>query len=120
VQVIDGDTVELLGGEHVRYLCIDTPERDEDYYHEASRRNKELVEGKMVELWPGLEDRDVYGRLLRFVFVDGTFVNAELVAEGLAMAYIFDPNERYSDLFIKLEGYAKLKGIGIWSERQPD
>jgi len=115
-RVIDGDTVELLDGQRVRYLCIDTPELGEDYYDEASRRNRELVEGKIVELWTGLEDRDVYGRLLRFVFVDGTFVNAELVAEGLATAYIFNSDERYSQLFVQLEEYAKMKDVGLWSQ----
>ncbi len=115
-RVIDGDTVELLDGQRVRYLCIDTPELGEDYYDEASRRNMELVEGKVVELWTGLENRDVYGRLLRFVFVDGTFVNAELVAEGLATAYIFNPDERYSQLFVQLEEYARMKDVGLWSQ----
>ncbi len=115
-RVIDGDTVELLDGQHVRYLCIDTPEVGEDYYDKATRRNRELVEGKVVELWTGLENRDVYGRLLRFVFVDGIFVNAELVAEGLATAYIFDTDERYSQLFVQLEDYAKMKDVGLWSQ----
>ena len=56
VRVIDGDTVELENGERVRYLGIDTPETVhpekpmECYGPEASERNKELVEGKVVSL----------------------------------------------------------------------
>jgi len=113
-RVIDGDTVELLDGRHVRYLGIDTPEIDEPYYAEASARNRELVEGKVVELQSGVEDCDKYGRLLRYVYVDGVFVNAELVAEGYACAYIFNAEEHYSQVLVQLEQYAKLRKQGLW------
>ena len=113
-RVIDGDTVELLDGRRVRYLGIDTPEIGERYYEEASDRNRELVGGKTVELQCGNRDEDVYGRLLRYVYIEGVFVNAELVAEGYARAYIFDHEERYSRVLLQLEQYAKLKKQGIW------
>ncbi len=114
VRVIDGDTVELLDGRRVRYLGIDTPERGEYYYKEASDRNRELVGGKTVELQRGNRDKDVYGRLLRYVFIEGVFINAELVAEGYAAAYIFDHEERFSRVLLQLEQYARLSKHGIW------
>lgn len=114
VRVIDGDTVELSGGQRVRYLGIDTPEVREFYSAEATQRNRELVEGREVELQPGERNQDEYGRLLRYVYVDGTFVNAELIAEGLARAYIFDANDRYSQVLVQLEQYAKMRGRGLW------
>ena len=114
VRVIDGDTVELADGRRVRYLGIDTPETGEDYSSEASTRNKELVEGKVVELQRGKRDQDEYGRLLRYVYVNGVFVNAELVAQGYAKAYIFDPDERYSQVLVQLEQYAKTRERGLW------
>ena len=64
VSVIDGDTIELQGGCRVRYLGIDTPERGEYHADEATSRNIELVEGKIVELQSGKRDEDEYGRLL--------------------------------------------------------
>ena len=115
VQVIDGDTVELADGRYVRYLGIDTPELGEAYSSEASDRNRELVEGKTVELQRGKRDQDEFGRLLRYVYVDGVFVNAELVAQGYARAYIFDPDERYSQILVQLEQYAKMREQGLWS-----
>lgn len=114
VSVIDGDTIELQDGSHVRYLGIDTPEAGEPYYSEATARNKELVEGKVVYLQKGKRDRDEYDRLLRYVYVDGFFVNAELVAQGFATAYIFDPDERYSQVLVQLEQYAKMRQRGLW------
>lgn len=114
-RVIDGDTVELRDGRRVRYLGIDTPETDEYYYAEATAKNRELVEGKIVELQSGKRDQDEYGRFLRYVYVDGVFVNAELVAQGYAKAYIFDPDERFSQVLVQLEQYAKMKNQGLWS-----
>ena len=113
-RVIDGDTVELADGRRVRYLGIDTPESGEYYAENATARNRELVEGKTVELQVGRRNEDEYGRLLRYVYVDGIFVNAELVAQGYAKAYIFDPDERYSQMLVKLEQYAKMKKRGLW------
>lgn len=114
--VIDGDTVELADGRRVRYLGIDTPESGEYYAEEATARNKDLVEGKTVELQRGDRDQDEYGRLLRYVYVDGVFVNAELIAQGYAKAYIFDPDDRYSQILVQLEQYAKMKNRGLWSQ----
>jgi micrococcal nuclease len=113
--VIDGDTVELADGRHVRYLGIDTPEVGHYYADEATARNKGLVEGKTIELQRGSRDQDEYGRLLRYVYVDGTFVNAELVAEGYATAYIFDPDDGYSQVLVQLEQYARMKELGLWA-----
>ena len=114
IEVIDGDTVRLEDGRVVRYLGIDTPETNEYYYREAKERNRELVENMVVELQRGSRNIDEYGRLLRYVFLDGTFVNAELVAEGCARAYIFDPEDRYSQVLVQLEQYAKMRKMGLW------
>ena len=115
VSVIDGDTIELQDGSRVRYLGIDTPETGEPFADEATAKNQELVEGKIVDLQRGKRDKDEYGRLLRYVYVDGIFVNAELVAQGYATAYIFDPDERYSQVIVQLEQYAKLRERGLWA-----
>ena len=115
VRVIDGDTVELADGSRVRYLCIDTPERGEPFYVEASERNRELVDGKGVWLEAGVDDIDRYGRLLRYVYVDGVFVNAELVSGGYARTLIFDEDEAHAELLRRLEAEAKAAKRGLWA-----
>lgn len=105
-----------MSGAIVRYLGIDTPEIDEPYYTEATAKNRELVEGKVVELQSGERDKDEYGRLLRYVYVNGVFVNAELIAQGYAKAYIFDPNDPYSQVLVQLEQYAKMRQRGLWGQ----
>lgn len=116
VNVIDGDTIELDDGRHVRYLGIDTPEAGEYFATEATAKNRDLVVGKIVELQSGKRGKDEYGRLLRYVYVNGIFVNAELVAQGYAEAYIFDPDDRYSQILVQLEQYAKMRQRGLWAE----
>jgi micrococcal nuclease len=89
VRVIDGDTIEIAGGAHVRYIGMDTPEiysEVEFYGPKAKAKNIELVEGKLVTLEKDVSETDKYGRLLRYVYVDGVFVNGELVRRGYAEA----------------------------------
>jgi micrococcal nuclease len=119
-RVIDGDTVQLQDGEMVRYIGIDAPETVDPnepvgcFGPEASARNKELVEGKYVELMSGAQDRDEYGRLLRYVFVDGIFVNAELITEGYARQFGYGDERRFQQVFVQLEQYSIGRKSGLW------
>lgn len=83
-RVIDGDTVVLDDSYRVRYLGIDTPERGEPLYEEATELNRQLVEGRQVTLLATDSNTGDFGRLLRYVVVDDVHVNAELVRAGLA------------------------------------
>jgi micrococcal nuclease len=114
-QVIDGDTFELTNGQKVRLLGIDTPEKGQHYYGEASSRLEQLVKGKEVFLEKDVSNRDSYGRLLRYVYVGSLFVNLQMVKEGYAQALVVAPNLKYSAVFLKAENETRAKGIGIWS-----
>lgn len=119
LRVIDGDTIEIGAGIRVRYIGIDTPETYPQVEHfglEASARNRELVEGKVVILEKDVTDKDRYGRLLRYVYVDGLFVNAELVRLGYARAISYPPDTRHQALFEQLEQEAQDAGRGMWGE----
>ena len=119
-RVIDGDTIELENGEIVRYLGIDTPETVhpeksvECYGPEATERNRQLVEGTIIELQPDGPDRDSYGRLLRYIFTDGTFVNGVLVWEGYAYARSYGGNLRLYQTLVQLERSAREQNRGLW------
>ena len=121
VRVIDGDTVELENGERVRYLGIDTPETVhpgkpvECFGPEASERNKELVEGKKVRLLQDGPDRDIYDRLLRYVFVGGTFVNGDLVWGGYAYARSYAGTPLFYQTLVQLERSAREGKRGLWN-----
>jgi micrococcal nuclease len=118
-RVIDGDTIVIAGGAHVRYIGMDTPEiypEVEFYGPEAKAKNIELVEGKVVTLVKDVSDTDKYGRLLRYVYVDGIFVNGELVRLGYARAVAYPPDTRYQWQLEQLEKEAKAAKRGIWGD----
>ncbi len=120
VRVIDGDTFVLENGERVRLIGIDTPEKGEMCFEEAKNRLEELVLGKNVLLYKDRSMRDKYGRLVRFVYVDGFFVNNVLVEEGFAFAFEFKPDTSMSDLFRRAEENAAENGCLWKKEDNPD
>ena len=117
-RVIDGDTIEIENGERVRYIGMDTPEDTsvkECFGGEATRRNRELVEGRSVELERDVSDTDRFGRLLRYVWLDSEMVNEVLIAEGFASVSTFPPDVKYEEHFFELEEEAMSDGLGLWS-----
>ncbi len=119
MQVIDGDTVEvILDGEpfNLRYIGIDAPEMGMPFSEEATEMNKSLVENQIVELEMDVTETDRYGRLLRYVYLDsGLLVNAELVRLGVALARAYPPDTKHQELINGKEREAKNAGAGIWA-----
>ncbi|MBZ0302222.1 MAG: thermonuclease family protein [Anaerolineae bacterium] len=115
LRVIDGDTIDVQRNnetERVRYIGMNTPERDEPCYAEATRANAALVEGKQVILVKDTSETDRYGRLLRYIYVGGVFVNARLVEEGYAEVVSYPPDTgRFTD-FRQLEQQAQAANRG--------
>ena len=115
LRVIDGDTIDVeLNGERqrVRYIGMNTPERGEHCFDEATEANIDLVAGKIVKLVKDVSETDRYGRLLRYVYVGDVFVNRALVAEGFAEAVLYRPDDRHYELFSQLEAEAAQSGLG--------
>jgi micrococcal nuclease len=110
-RVIDGDTV-VIEGESVRLLGIDSDERGDPCYKEAKERLEELVLNREVRLESDTEDRDIYGRYLRFIFLDGRNIDLQLVGEGLAAARFSPGNEKYKNVIIAAEKQARENKIG--------
>jgi micrococcal nuclease len=117
IDVVDGDTIVINGGLHVRYVGIDAPEKNEVLYLEAQKGNRELVMGKRVRLERDISDRDSYGRLLRYVYVDGIFVNAEMVRNGLAYARAYPPDVKYLEYLESVEKEAQQMRRGFWAQK---
>lgn len=113
-EVIDGDTLVLTDNERVRLLGINTPEHDQHYFEEAKEVLKMLVIGKEVKLEKDITDKDIYGRLLRYVFIGNLFVNEEMVKRGFANAFTFPPDVKYADKFIEAERVARSRELGLW------
>lgn len=122
-RVVDGDTVEVAldgGEEDVRYIGVDTPETVKPgepvqcFGPQASRFNHRLVEGRQVRLVFDVERRDVYGRLLAYVYLGKRFLSAELVRRGLARTLTIPPDDRFAGRLERLEIAAARAGRGLW------
>jgi endonuclease YncB( thermonuclease family) len=114
-RVIDGDTIDVFLNDEVqrvRYIGMNTPERDEPCYDEATEANKDLVAGEIVLLVKDTSETDRFDRLLRYVYVDNTFVNAELVEQGFAEAALYRPDDEHYDMFREAEQVAAEAGLG--------
>lgn len=114
-RVIDGDTLVLDNGERVRLLGIDTPEKGQPLFSESTQYLEKLVEGKLVVLEPGQENRDKYGRLLRWIKIGGNLVNLDLVEKGLARTFMLYEDDLYYRELLDAESRARNAGLGIWS-----
>jgi len=122
IQVIDGDTIEVdISGNlyRVRYIGIDTPERGQEGYDEATLANAQLVSNRVVTLEKDVSETDKYGRLLRYVWVEEGMVNAILVASGYAQVSTYPPDVKYQAEFLELQRQAEQTGIGLWTAPQP-
>jgi endonuclease YncB( thermonuclease family) len=126
--VVDGDTVTLENGLHVRYHGINAPESGRwvqdaaPLAAEATARNIALVEGKRVRLRLGRDPFDIHGRIIARVYVvpdgangaDETEAGAVLVKEGLAKAMAFGVTPDEAREMKVLEDAAKTAKMGIW------
>lgn len=97
VEVIDGDTIVLGNMEKIRLICIDSPEYGDDGYIESKKYLEELVLGKKVILEKDFSEKDMYDRLLRYVYVNDSeqgmiFVNKKMVETNNAMISKYPPD----------------------------
>lgn len=114
-RVIDGDTIDvLLNGktERIRYVQINTPERDEPCFAESTQANADLVADKTVVLVHSEKLTDPFGRLLHYVYVGDIMVERVLVEQGFAEVVLYPPNDKHYDEFVQLEAEAAAAGRG--------
>jgi len=115
IRVLDGDTVELDNGRRARYIGVNTPEHGQVFFEEAKEANRQLVEGRQVLLEFDVTTYDRYGRWLVYLYVDGHFVNYELVRRGFANAYTVPPNVKHEGLLRQAQRQAREQEAGLWA-----
>lgn len=125
LRVVDGDTYEIFidGKEKVRLIGVDTPEsvapqkeRNVEEGRIASDFAKELLEGKLAQIEYDVQERDRYGRILAYLYVDGKMINEILLEEGMAQTATYPPNVKYADRFREIERAARESGKGFWKD----
>lgn len=128
LRVVDGDTIEVNldnKKESVRLIGIDASEtvdprkNVECFGRQATEKAKEILDGKTITLEsdPTQPDRDKYGRLLRFVFIDNLNVNKLMISQGYAYEYTYQSSPyKYQLEFIEAQKSAREGEKGLWSD----
>jgi len=113
-EVIDGDTFKTESGMTVRLLGINAPEIGEPGGDIAKEILTLLILNRNVKLKGDITDKDDYGRILRYVYTDGKFVNAEMVRLGMAETRFYPPDTLYKKELQELEKIAIRNRKGFW------
>jgi micrococcal nuclease len=124
LRVVDGDTIEIEGGQKVRYIGIDTPEtvdprrEPQCFGKAASQANSDLVAEQEIYLEKDVSETDRYGRLLRYIYLatDSASINEQLVRAGYAVASSYPPDVKYQEKFKEAEEEARANQRGLWQE----
>lgn len=121
VHVIDGDTIVLENGRHVRYIGIDAPEifhkkKTAQPFGVAARAyNRKLIQGTRVTLEFDVERKDAYQRWLAYVYdKEKKLLNRLMLQRGYAYCLVIYPNTQHLNLLLQAQRAAMDKGLGIW------
>jgi micrococcal nuclease len=110
--------------ETVRLIGVDTPETKDPrkpvqcFGKEASEFTSQKLLGKQVRLGGDAtqQERDKYGRLLRYVYLpDGILFNRQLIAQGYAYEYTYKIPYRYQIDFKANQASAQKSALGLWN-----
>lgn len=127
VRVVDGDTIEVYQNKEVkkvRLIGVNTPETVDPrkdvqcYGMEASFFLKKEIEGKKVLLEgdPTQQEKDTYGRLLKYVYLDGKNINHKIIEEGYGFEYTYKTPYKFQKEFKEAEEKAKNDQKGLWDK----
>lgn len=119
-RVIDGDTIELLGGQRVRLVQIDTPEKHEECYGDAASAvtSRLIPPGTRVRIEqdPSLDQVDRYQRKLAYVWKGDEDVNVTLVREGAAGVWFYGGTRgRHASELLQATQQARAEHKGLWA-----
>jgi endonuclease YncB( thermonuclease family) len=117
--VIDGDTLDLDSGDRIRLVQIDAPEsKGECYGRKAGKVLRQLLPAGIhvrVVRDMKLDDRDRYGRLLRYVFTGRKNVNLVLVQQGAASVWFYGGDRgKYARPLLSAARKAARTRTGAW------
>ena len=111
----DGDTITILQDKQqikVRLFGIDAPEKKQDYGQKSKQFLASLIAGQVVEVEPKGKDR--YKRTLGIIHYKGQDINAQMVLNGYAWAYV-----KYSIMYVDHERLARENKRGLWQSSNP-
>jgi|GEM_PF-421048 len=125
-KVVDGDTIDVKFEdgtvERVRLIGVDTPESvhpDADRNSQEGMVTSDYTKAELLNKTVMLEfdvgERDQYGRILAYVYVNSLMYNVKLAMEGYAQQMTYQPNVRWESLFKYQVQDARAHDRGLWA-----
>lgn len=132
VQVIDGDTIRIIGSDNLEYkvrlIGIDTPEsvhsdasKNNEFGTMASEHTKEMLKNvDTLYLEYDVLPTDKYNRVLAYVWFSSdasnisNMLNARILSDGYAMDKVYEPNHKYAKQFEAIRTRAMETNTGLW------
>lgn len=120
ISITDGDTLDVYledgSRDTVRLIGINAPEIGECWAVEADRTLEELVPpGSEIGMTRDQSNRDQFGRLLRYLWIDSTSVNEELVRVGAVISRRYPPDTAMAEVLEAAQAEAESAGAGLWA-----
>lgn len=129
IRIVDGDTIEILVNdkrEKIRVIGVDSPEtvdprkEVECFGQKAAEFSKNKLEEQRVwlEKDESQGDRDRYGRLLRYVWIDEKEIDFGklLIASGFAYEYTYNKEYKYQKEYQTTQKEAEDNKMGLWAD----
>lgn len=120
-KVLDGDTISLSDGRHVRLIGVNTPELSlyghpkEPGADQATRFARQFLSDPSIRIGIGKDAQDHYKRTLAHVYrADGGSLEEALLDAGLAQQVVFPPNLDLAECLRRAEQNARAAGRGLW------
>jgi micrococcal nuclease len=117
IRVIDGDNLELDNAKSIRLYGINCPEKGQKFFQEAIDLSTKLALNNQIRLdyQPNYE-KDRWGRIAAYVFINDTFLNEHLIRQGFCEVTIYKKRAKlkYQDQLLNAQNQAKQEKIGKW------
>lgn len=117
VKIVDGDTIDVRAAQtelRVRLYGVDTPERGDRCFKQATDRTRVLA-ASQVQLVSDARLQDSFKRELRYVYTAaGESIDAALIREGLALAWREDGSQRAALTALEERAHSAKMGC-LWS-----
>ncbi|HYI87134.1 MAG TPA: thermonuclease family protein [Burkholderiales bacterium] len=119
IGVVDGDTLTIVDAQKRRYRVrlgqVDAPESKQAFGIKSARSLYGLCFRKAAQVeW---QAKDQYNRHIGHVTCEGVDANAAQVRRG--MAWVSPKSTQPGSALYELEAYARVRGIGLWSDPSP-
>lgn len=124
IRILDGDTIEIIDSTDTTYRIrlegIDAPEKSQAFGTKARQQLATFAFNHDATIeW---NEKDLYGRIVGKLLVDGKDIGLEMIRSGLAWHFKrYENNQAETDriAYAEAEQQSRKEQLGLWSDPNP-